>query len=645
MRSTTRLLAAVKPDRFLTSGNPTGLAGLLTHPAPRSQLLYVYSTTLSKLSELPAHSVYRQSTEAITKHRLSIIQNTKPPGYEEWAQRAQKRVKENPDVFGKDADINSVFVQAVLMNEKEGANVEWDGGKNQPVALEGTRMDNERRVQLRRLERAADTGDDLKDWENEPPLEAWQYVYSTDIADIAATDNISKHCIERMALTMDFRIAEIEDKIGGGLIEEVIQVAEGELKLVDTIREARSWEELEEKPPKGATAKTCAQLLYLMLLQASGITSREINSVIRTPFKPGLDVARGGFEASDKLIYSHLRTYIFIPIMPKKSILFLPEVIKPISKKAPLANGVVPPSEHAGIRIEDCGPRAVEEFVRDFDRREADAKAAKAAEEVSERVHKAVRDRDPELLWDAGLDLMIGCITKAVERNACQPKCLLKAQDEYSPWQQLPRRRKAARKRRRRAPTQAPVTAKENVKPAGDTLSRSSNRSDSTSTTTSPIPKISPPTETTSKREAILRNALLIARDIGSWAKEPGIAYLPHYLVQGVQIACTSAQILQSTPRYTVYETPRRDLLDRFAAPQLSERIGLPLTVFGSNYDIANDRHANPSAEQLYRGEHTCDLEGLADGESCWGSIPLKAKNPGNVLVFRKDGKELLPQH
>lgn len=137
MRSTTRLLAAVKPDRFLTSGNPTGLAGLLTHPAPRSQLLYVYSTTLSKLSELPAHSVYRQSTEAITKHRLSIIQNTKPPGYEEWAQRAQKRVKENPDVFGKDADINSVFVQAVLMNEKEGANVEWDGGKKYVLSFAG----------------------------------------------------------------------------------------------------------------------------------------------------------------------------------------------------------------------------------------------------------------------------------------------------------------------------------------------------------------------------------------------------------------------------------------------------------------------------------------------------------------------------
>lgn len=29
------------------------------------------------------------------------------------------------------------------------------------------------------------------------------------------------------------RISEIENKIGGGLIEEVIQVAEGELRLVD----------------------------------------------------------------------------------------------------------------------------------------------------------------------------------------------------------------------------------------------------------------------------------------------------------------------------------------------------------------------------------------------------------------------------
>ena len=36
-------------------------------------------------------------------------------------------------------------------------------------------------------------------------------------------------------LTQRDRIEEIENKIGAGLIEEVIQVAEGELSLVDTM--------------------------------------------------------------------------------------------------------------------------------------------------------------------------------------------------------------------------------------------------------------------------------------------------------------------------------------------------------------------------------------------------------------------------
>lgn len=35
------------------------------------------------------------------------------------------------------------------------------------------------------------------------------------------------------------RIAEIENKIGAGLIEEVIQVAEGELSLVDELAKAQ----------------------------------------------------------------------------------------------------------------------------------------------------------------------------------------------------------------------------------------------------------------------------------------------------------------------------------------------------------------------------------------------------------------------
>jgi NADH dehydrogenase (ubiquinone) 1 alpha subcomplex subunit 5 len=36
-----------------------------------------------------------------------------------------------------------------------------------------------------------------------------------------------------------FRISSLEHKIGAGLIEEVIQVAEGELNLVDTMIKAK----------------------------------------------------------------------------------------------------------------------------------------------------------------------------------------------------------------------------------------------------------------------------------------------------------------------------------------------------------------------------------------------------------------------
>ena len=34
-------------------------------------------------------------------------------------------------------------------------------------------------------------------------------------------------------LLLLYRVEDVENQIGGGLIEEVIQVAEGELKLVD----------------------------------------------------------------------------------------------------------------------------------------------------------------------------------------------------------------------------------------------------------------------------------------------------------------------------------------------------------------------------------------------------------------------------
>ena len=42
-------------------------------------------------------------------------------------------------------------------------------------------------------------------------------------------------CRDNALTELVSRISEIEEKIGAGLIEEVIQVAEGELRLVDTM--------------------------------------------------------------------------------------------------------------------------------------------------------------------------------------------------------------------------------------------------------------------------------------------------------------------------------------------------------------------------------------------------------------------------
>lgn len=190
MRSTIRLLASVKPGRFLEPGNPTGLTGLFNHPAPRSTLIYLYSATLDKLKTLPASSVYRQSTESLTRHRLKIVQAIKPEGYDAWAERANKKIAEHPEVFntplgGVDHDegkhMKTVrdgrsFVSTKLQDEPDERLEEWDGEEVGAPELEGTRTREERADQkVLGMERP---GSDEKTvtWEAEPALEASQYV-------------------------------------------------------------------------------------------------------------------------------------------------------------------------------------------------------------------------------------------------------------------------------------------------------------------------------------------------------------------------------------------------------------------------------------------------------------------------------------
>ncbi|KAG0747313.1 hypothetical protein G6F57_003697 [Rhizopus arrhizus] len=69
MRFTRTLFQAVtKPT--------TGITGVRVQPNPRPHLIQTYNQTLEALSRLPTTAVYRQATEALTQHRLSIVEST-----------------------------------------------------------------------------------------------------------------------------------------------------------------------------------------------------------------------------------------------------------------------------------------------------------------------------------------------------------------------------------------------------------------------------------------------------------------------------------------------------------------------------------------------------------------------------------------
>ena len=173
MKNTLRLLAAVKPGRFLEAGNPTGLTGLFTHPSPRSTLLYLYGATLDKLKSFPDHSVYRQSTEALTKHRMNIIQSIKPEGYDEWAKKAAEKLEKYPEAFQPGGNLVRREANGqgfVAVEDHDPEDEEW-------TASEGTRSREEKAAEFALLKKGRRKDySKIVNWEPEPPLDASQYV-------------------------------------------------------------------------------------------------------------------------------------------------------------------------------------------------------------------------------------------------------------------------------------------------------------------------------------------------------------------------------------------------------------------------------------------------------------------------------------
>lgn len=189
--------------------------------------MYTYHQTLLKLAQLPSTSVYRQSTEALTKHRLAIVEAAKPAGYDEWLARVKKQIEAAPEAYKDMKNADGSLSHMKVYQEKS---VAWDGEyKRGQANQEGTNTAAEAEAkgkkvaeEVERVDKAAAVGPvpDEDDLEVEPPLNADQ-------------------------------INEIEVKIAAGLIEEVVQVAEGELTLVDEMLESKVWENLEEQAPPG----------------------------------------------------------------------------------------------------------------------------------------------------------------------------------------------------------------------------------------------------------------------------------------------------------------------------------------------------------------------------------------------------------
>ncbi|KAJ4330145.1 hypothetical protein N0V87_010266 [Didymella glomerata] len=226
MRTASRLFAAVKPGQFLEAGAPTGLTGLATHPSPRSTLLHHYHGTLTKLQQIPESSVYRQSTEALTRHRLRIIEESKPKGWDAWQEKILSQIADDPEHFHtirSNGGIAVVMPKITNVDYGQNRKAEWDGEVAQSFP-EGIKSQKERSKHIKAMK-----GD--VDYKPERTLAPTVF------------DSEPQYTIEA--------ISDLESKIGAGLIEEVIQVAEAEHTLVEEMIKNKVWEPLEEPAPEG----------------------------------------------------------------------------------------------------------------------------------------------------------------------------------------------------------------------------------------------------------------------------------------------------------------------------------------------------------------------------------------------------------
>ena len=212
MRRTLTQLAAVKPSRYLEAGAPTGLTGLFTHASPRGSLIYIYSSTLDKLSQFPESSLYRQSTEALTKHRLSIISAAVPEGHAEWSAKAKATVAEHPEVFNtpeggvphdEDKNVKAIksgrqFVVSKVEREVDHTREEWNSEEDTVGFSNGGVSEAEESIeQVAVNPKRPGSEEKTVVLDPEPQLTADQYVYLEAVHELALMMGQNRGCGEQ----------------------------------------------------------------------------------------------------------------------------------------------------------------------------------------------------------------------------------------------------------------------------------------------------------------------------------------------------------------------------------------------------------------------------------------------------------------
>jgi NADH dehydrogenase (ubiquinone) 1 alpha subcomplex subunit 5 len=146
-------------------------------------LIYLYTTTLQKLKSFPESSVYRQSTEALTRQRLQIVESTKPPGYEAWLERVKNTVGAEPERFASLLRQDGSYAAAQRDDNSDNPRgEEWDGEALEATSEGPARTPEEEARWQKAIEDSAkaeseaDFQTHTMKWENEPALEAEQYV-------------------------------------------------------------------------------------------------------------------------------------------------------------------------------------------------------------------------------------------------------------------------------------------------------------------------------------------------------------------------------------------------------------------------------------------------------------------------------------